>query len=54
MPTYASLKDDMRFSGCNRTDAQEFARLLPAFSAAYVTLYSPDKTLEGKVRYLTW
>ena len=28
----------------------EFARVLPAFAAAYAVLYPPDKTWEGKVR----
>src|SRR5512132_3553030 len=29
----------------------EFARVLPAFAAAYAVLYPPDKTWEGKVRH---
>ena len=51
MLTYTSLKDRPRdFLAATGLRHEEFARLLPAFAAAYAALYSPDKTLEGKVR----
>jgi hypothetical protein len=51
MLTYTSLKDRPRdFLAATGLRHEEFARLLPAFAAAYAALYPPDKTLEGKVR----
>ena len=51
MLTYTSLKDRPRdFLAATGLTHEEFARLLPAFATAYGALYSPDKTLEGKVR----
>ncbi len=51
MLTYTSLKDRPRdFLAATGLTHEEFARLLPAFATAYGDLYSPDKTLEGKVR----
>jgi hypothetical protein len=53
MLTYTSLKDRPRdFLAAIGLTHEEFARLLPAFATAYAALYSPDKTLEGKVRRL--
>jgi hypothetical protein len=51
MLSYTSLKDRPReFLAATGLTHEEFARLLPAFAAAYEALYPPDKTLEGKVR----
>jgi hypothetical protein len=51
MLTYDYLKDRPReFLAATGLTYDEFARLLPAFSAAYVALYPPDKTRTGKPR----
>jgi hypothetical protein len=51
MLTYLTLKERPReFLAATGLTDEEFARLLPAFAAAYAALYPPDKTLEGKVR----
>src|SRR4029450_10387933 len=51
MLTYASLKDRPReFLAVTGLTQAEFARLLPAFAAAYAVLYPPDKTFDGKRR----
>src|SRR5713226_5105163 len=51
MLTYTTLKDRSReFLAATRLTHAEFARLLPAFTVAYVALYPPDKTLQGKIR----
>jgi len=51
MLPYSTLKERPReFLAATGLTHEEFARLLPAFTAAYTALYPPDKTLEGKVR----
>ena len=51
MLTYTTLKDRSReFLAATGLTHAEFARLLPAFTVAYVALYPPDKTLQGKIR----
>src|SRR5712664_4978736 len=51
MLTYATLQDRPReFLAATGLTHEEFARVLPAFAAAYAGLYPPDKTGEGKVR----
>jgi hypothetical protein len=51
MLTYATLQDRPReFLAATGLTHEEFARVLPAFAAAYAVLYPPDKTWEGKVR----
>ena len=51
MLTYATLQDRPReFLAATGLMHDEFARVLPAFAAAYTTLYPPDKTWEGKAR----
>jgi Helix-turn-helix of DDE superfamily endonuclease/DDE superfamily endonuclease len=50
--TYATLQDSPReFLAATGLTHDEFARVLPAFAAAYAVLYPPDKTWEGKVRH---
>jgi hypothetical protein len=51
MLTYSTLKDKPReFLAATGLTHEEFARLLPAFAAAYAALYPPDQTLAGTVR----
>src|SRR5262249_57668051 len=51
MLTYATLQDRPReFLAATGLTHDEFARVLPAFAAAYAVLYPPDKTWEGKAR----
>jgi hypothetical protein len=51
MLTYSTLQDRPReFLAATGLTHDEFARVLPAFAAAYALLYPPDKTWEGKVR----
>src|SRR2546425_742061 len=51
MLTYSTLQDRPReFLAATGLTHDEFARLLPAFAAAYAVLYPPEKTWEGKVR----
>jgi hypothetical protein len=51
MLTYTTLQDRPRdFLAATGLTHEEFARLLPAFAAAYAVLYPPDKTWEGKER----
>jgi len=51
MLTYSTLQDRPReFLAATSLTHEEFARVLPAFAAAYAVLYPPDKTWEGKVR----
>jgi hypothetical protein len=51
MLTYAILQDRPReFLAATGLTHAEFARLLPAFAAAYAGLYPPDKTFDGKGR----
>lgn len=51
MLTYETLKERPReFLAATGLTHEEFARLLPAFAAAYAALYPPDKTLAGTVR----
>ncbi len=51
MLTYSTLQDRPReFLAATGLTYDEFARVLPAFAAAYAVLYPPDKTWEGKVR----
>src|SRR5215475_2167858 len=51
MLTYATLPDRPReFLAATGLTHREFARVLPAFAAAYAVRYPPDKTWEGKVR----
>lgn len=51
MLTYLTLQARSReFLAATGLTPEEFARLLPAFAAAYAVLYPPDKTWEGKVR----
>src|SRR4029453_12469259 len=46
-----ALQDRPReFLAATSLTHEEFARVLPAFAAAYAVLYPPDKTWEGKVR----
>ena len=51
MLTYSTLQDRPReFLAATGLTHGEFARVLPAFAAAYAVRYPPDKTWEGKVR----
>jgi len=51
MLTYLTLQDRPReLLAATGLTHEEFARLLPAFAAAYAGLYPPDQTWEGKVR----
>ncbi len=51
MLTYVTLQDRPReFLAATGLMHDEFARVLPAFAAAYAVLYPPDKTWEGKGR----
>jgi len=51
MLIYATLQDRPReFLAATSLTHDEFARVLPAFAAAYAVLYPPDKTWEGKPR----
>jgi hypothetical protein len=51
MLTYDYLKDRPReFLAATGLTHEEFARLLPAFTAAYAALYPPDRTRAGKPR----
>jgi Helix-turn-helix of DDE superfamily endonuclease len=51
MLTYSILQDRPReFLAATGLTHAEFARLLPAFAAAYAGLYPPDKTCDGKGR----
>lgn len=51
MLTYATLQDRPReFLAATGLTHDEFARVLPAFVAAYAVRYPPDQTWEGKVR----
>jgi hypothetical protein len=51
MLTYDHLKDRSReFLAATGLTHEEFARLLPAFTAAYAALYPPDQTRLGKPR----
>jgi hypothetical protein len=51
MLTYTTLQDRPReFLAATGLTHDEFARVLPAFAAAYAVRYPPDKTWEGKVR----
>ena len=51
MLTYSTLQDRPReFLAATSLTHEEFARMLPAFAAAYAVLYPPDKTWAGKVR----
>ena len=51
MLTYATLQDRPReFLAATGLTHDEFARLLPAFAAAYAVRYPSDKTWQGKVR----
>src|SRR5215475_15878578 len=51
MLTYATLQTRSReFLAATGLTHDEFARVLPAFAAAYAVRYPPDKTWEGKVR----
>lgn len=51
MLTYATLQDRPReFLAATGLTHDEFARVLPAFAAAYAVLYPPDQTWEGKMR----
>ena len=51
MLTYDYLKDRPReFLAATGLTHEEFARVLPAFTAAYAALYPPDKTRAGKAR----
>jgi len=51
MLTYTTLQDRPKeFLAATSLTPAEFARLLPAFAAAYTVLYPPDKTLEGQPR----
>jgi hypothetical protein len=52
MLTYSTLQDRPReFLAATGLTHDEFARVLPAFAAAYAVRYPPDKTWEGKVRH---
>jgi hypothetical protein len=51
MLPYLTLQDRPReFLAATGLTHDELARVLPAFAAASVLLYPPDKTWEGKVR----
>src|SRR4249919_867754 len=51
MLIYATLQARSReFLAATGLMHDEFARVLPAFAAAYAVRYPPDKTWEGKVR----
>ena len=51
MLTYSTLQDRPReFLAATGLTHDEFARVLPAFAAAYAVRYPPGKTWEGKVR----
>src|SRR5499426_443920 len=51
MLTYTILQDRPReFLAATGLTHDEFARVLPAFAAAYAVRYPPDKTWEGQVR----
>src|SRR5467141_3775457 len=51
MLTYSTLQDRPReFLAATGLTHDEFARVLPAFAAASVILYPPDKTWQGQVR----
>src|SRR5215831_7581123 len=51
MLTYSTLQDRPReILAATGLTHDEFARVLPAFAAAYAVLYPPDQTWEGKVR----
>ena len=51
MLTYTTFQDRPKeFLAATSLTPAEFARLLPAFAAAYTVLYPPDKTLEGQPR----
>ena len=51
MLSYATLQDRPReFLAATGLTHDEFARVLPAFAAAYAVLYPPDKTWQGKGR----
>src|SRR6266851_919744 len=51
MLTYTTLQDRPReFLAATGLTHDEFARLLPAFAAAYAVRYPSDKTWQGKVR----
>jgi hypothetical protein len=51
MITYSTLQDRPReVLAATGLTHDEFARVLPAFAAAYAGLYPPDKTWEGKAR----
>jgi hypothetical protein len=51
MLTYTTLQDRPReFLAATGLTHDEFARLLPAFAAAYAVRYPPDKTWDGKGR----
>jgi hypothetical protein len=51
MLTYSTLQDRPReFLAATGLMHDEFARVLPAFAAAYAILYPPAKTWKGKAR----
>lgn len=51
MLTYITLQDRPReFLAATGLTHAEFVRLLPAFTAAYATLYPSTKTWQGQVR----
>ena len=51
MLTYSTLQDRPReFLAATGLTHGEFTRVLPAFAAASIILYPPDKTWEGKAR----
>ena len=51
MLTYTTLQDRTReFLAATGLTHSEFARVLPAFAAAYAVRYPPDKAWEGKAR----
>ena len=51
MLSYLTLQDRPReLLAATGLTPEEFARLVPAFAAAYASLYPPDKTWEGTVR----
>src|SRR6267142_3837320 len=51
MLTYTALQDRPReFLAATGLTHAEFARVLPAFTAAYAALYPSAKTWQGKVR----
>ena len=51
MLTYLTLQERPReLLAATGLTSEEFARLVPAFAAAYTVLYPPDKTWESKVR----